>query len=109
MILHERENSEITENHLKDNGEKFNNHCVAVLKLLYAGLRLTARELETKYNMDGRRLRDVYAARKDVKREWVKGEDGKTKWVQYYLQIEKPPTKTETIKKWETATQLNIF
>lgn len=99
MLLHEKENNQETESFLKDNGEKFNNHCVEVLKLLYRGLKLSSRELETQYNMDGRRLRDIYAARKDCKREWKRDENGKRLYVQYYLNIPKPPTKTK-LQQW---------
>lgn len=100
-MIHEHENNSDTESFLKDNGDKFNNHCVEVLKLLYRGLRLTSRELETKYGMDGRRLRDVYAARKDIKRKWETREDGKRKWVVYFMEIPKPPTKSDVQIFWE--------
>lgn len=100
-ILHERENWEGGESHLKDNGEKFNNHCVAVLRLLYQGKRLNARQLETEYGYDGRRIRDVAANRKDVKKQWVKSSEGKTRYVEYWMEIPAIPTKSMCIQKAE--------
>ena len=99
-MLHQRENNDISENHLKDNGEKLSRHCVEVLRLLYLGKKLTARELETVYNMDGRRLRDIYANRKDCKRDWRKDENGKNIGMEYWLEIPKPPTKSSVQDWW---------
>lgn len=100
-LLHQRENNVDSENHLKDNGEKFNNHCVEVLRLLYQGKKLNARQLETEYGYDGRRLRDVAANRKDVFKKWINGSNGKTRYVEYWMQIPGIPTKHETIIKAE--------
>ncbi len=107
--LHQRENNEISENHLKDNGEKFQRGCVFVLQLLYKGYRLNARQLEVDYNLDGRRLRDVFANRKDVVREWVKGADGKTKYMEYRMEFPKPPTKQQVITHWDEVIQKELF
>lgn len=98
-LLHEAENNESSEQHLKDNGEKFSRHCNFVLGLLYQGMRLNARQLEREYNIDGRRLRDIYANRKECKRAWVKGADDKTQVMEYWLDIPTPPSKTEVIIK----------
>jgi len=100
-MLHEIENNPSSENHLKDNGEKFNRHCVEVLKLLYQGKRLNARQLETEYGYDGRRIRDVAANRKDVKKQWVRSAEGKTRYVEYWLDLPLPPTKQKAIA-WAT-------
>ena len=105
--IHQRENNEISETHLKDNGEKFNRHCVEVLRLLYQGKKLTGRQLETIYGYDSRRLRDIYANRKDIVREWVIGEDGKTKFMQYHMVVPKQPTKAQVISMYQ-QTELNL-
>jgi len=98
-LLHEAENNESSQQHLKDNGEKFNRHCNFVLGLMYQGNKLTARQLEREYNIDGRRLRDIFANRKECKRQWRKDADGKTQEMEYWLDIPLPPNKTEVIIK----------
>jgi len=104
-ILHQRESSEDTESFLKENGEKFNRQCVQVLQLLYQGKRLAAKEVNDILDIadGGRRLRDIFASRKDCKREWIKGEDGKRKGVKYWLEGISPPTKHSTIAKAEAV------
>lgn len=97
--LHDRENNDESENHLKDNGEKFSRHCIFVLGLLYRGAKITARQLERDYNVDGRRLRDIFANRKECRRAWRKGEDGKTQEMEYWLEIP-TPTKEKSQSYW---------
>lgn len=101
-MLHEFENNIESQNHLKDNGEKFNRQCVMVLQVLYRGGRWTGKMINDLLDIadGGRRLRNLYEARKEVKREWVMTEDGKkTKWKEYWLEIPKQPTKKELIVK----------
>lgn len=100
-LLHEAENNESSQQHLKDNGQKFSRHCNFVLGLMYKGMRLTARQLERDYNVDGRRLRDIYANRKECKRQWRKDAEGKTQEMEYWLDIPLPKTKQEAID-WAT-------
>lgn len=95
--IHQAENNEVSEQHLKDNGKKFSRHCNIVLAMMYQGKRLTARQLEREYNIDGRRLRDIYANRKECKREWRKSVDGKTEEMEYFLEIPQPPTKKQLV------------
>ena len=102
-MLHERENNEVSEQHLKDNGHKFSRHCNFVLTLMYQGMRLTARQLEREYNIDGRRLRDIFANRKECMRAWRRSSDGKTEEMEYWLDIPDLPTKKELIKKADKA------
>jgi predicted DNA-binding ArsR family transcriptional regulator len=99
QLLHEIENNESSQQHLKDNGEKFSRHCNFVLALMYKGHRLTARQLEREYNIDGRRLRDIFANRKECKRQWRKDADGKTQEMEYWLDIPQPFSKTELGEK----------
>jgi len=104
--IHSRENWDGGEKHLKDNGQKFSRHCNIVLTLMYQGRRLTARQLEREYNIDGRRLRDIYANRKECKRQWRKTEEGKTVEMEYWLEIPPPPTKGQVI---DMFTQTSLF
>lgn len=100
IIIHERESNEVSEQHLKDNGKKFSRHCNIILSLMYKGHRFTARQLEREYNFDGRRLRDIYANRKECKRDWRKDAEGKNSEMEYWLEIPKQhPTKGE-LQKW---------
>lgn len=107
MLLHEIENNETSERHLKDNGEKFSRHCNFVLSLMYIGKRFTARQLEREYNIDGRRLRDIFANRKECKREWLLCHDGKTREMEYWLEIPKPQTKQNVVKFYQQ--QLSFY
>ena len=104
MILHETENNEVSEQHLKDNGKKFSRHCVFLLGLMYKGMRLSSREVERDYNVDGRRLRDIFANRKECKKAWRKDDDGNNIEMEYWLEIPKQPTKSE-LQEWFTAYQ----
>jgi len=99
QLLHEHENNEKSLCHLKDNGKKFSRHCNIVLSLMYQGRKLTARQLEREFNIDGRRLRDIYANRKECKREWTYNAEGGTNEMQYWLDIPKPPTKDD-LQQW---------
>jgi len=99
-MLHEFENNQDTESFLKQNGERLSNQCVQVMRHLYANLgkRYTAKMINDELNIadGGRRLRDLFAFRNDIKREWIKNEDGScTKGKEYWLEIPKPPTKKE--------------
>lgn len=111
--IHQRENNEISENHLKENGKKFSRHCIFVLGLMYMGMRLTGRQLERDYNIDSRRLRDIKANRSDCKKAWRLSDDGKTQEMEYFLELPAPPTKKQTIENWgnkfEASKQLNLL
>jgi hypothetical protein len=54
----------------------------------------------------GRRLRELYAERKDIKREWVLDEKGKRLYKEYWMELPKPQTKQQTIAKY---TALELF
>ncbi len=102
-MTHERENNGFSQEFLNEHLEKFNGDNKIVMQLLFSGKRLTARELEKEYDIDGRRLRDCIEARPDlVKREPRMTEDGKkTKWVEYFIPPFKPPTKKELTKYYQ--------
>lgn len=100
-LLHDRENNEVSEMFLKENGIKFSNQCVMVLRLLYNGMKLTAKQTNDILNIadGGRRLRDIHANRKDCKKQ-VRITNGKWEGVEYFLEIPRPETKTKVISNW---------
>jgi len=77
--------------------------------MMYQGIRLTARQLEREFNIDGRRLRDIYANRKECKREWKKSADGKTIEMEYFLEIPKQPQKADIVNRWNELIQAQLF
>lgn len=119
-LLHEKENNEWSENFLKSNGEKFKADCVKVLKLLYTGIRLTGKQVNDTTGMadGGRRLREIYAARKDCKKGIRMKKEGGLEGVEYWLEIPLPPTKAKAIAEGQkildmmnkpNAVQQNLF
>jgi hypothetical protein len=74
---------------------------------MYRGQRFTARQLEREYNFDGRRLRDIFANRKECKREWRKDNGGKNIEMEYWLDIPKQPTKFE-LQQWFSEYQNEV-
>lgn len=98
MQVHYFENSKETQSHLDLHRDKFQSDCVFILSLLYRGEVLTEKILVQKYDIacGGRRLRELYAARSDIKRDWVYDEGGKnTRYKKYWMEIPKQTTKTE--------------
>lgn len=102
-ILHDRENNPISEMFLKSNGKKFNKDCIIVLKILYSGGRYTGKEINDMTNMAAgdRRLRDIYAARKDCKKAPRMKKTGGLEGMEYWLEIPATPTKAASIE-WAT-------
>jgi hypothetical protein len=100
-LLHEMENNEWSEQFLKDNGEKFHNDCIVVLRLLYKGMRLTAKNVNDITNMadGGRRLRDIIKFRKDCKKQIRRKPEGGMEGVEYWLDIPPYPTKNNVIER----------
>ena len=100
-MIHKNENNPLSQEHLEENLKKFNGDCRTVMLLLYTGHKLTARDLEVRYGIDGRRLRDCYAARRDIeKKAWVRDADGKTRYMQYWIEKPKLPTKTAIVQEF---------
>lgn len=99
-LIHEKENNPISEMFLKDNREKFNNDCIAVLKLLYSGKRYTGKEIcdLTGQAAGDRRLRDIFANRKDCMKAPRRKPNGKLEGMEYWLNIPMPPTKAKAIE-----------
>ena len=101
MILHEHENNQDTESFLKSNGKKFQGDCVTAMKLMYGGVRLNGDTCKQLYGFHDRRLRNCFEARPDiVKKQWVLDGNGRRKYVEYWIEKIKPPTKQEVLQKW---------
>ena len=97
IFIHQRENSEDTERHLQSHQEKYQSDGNFLLGLLYKGHRLHARQIEREYNIDGRRLREIFHSRNDIRKEWVV-ENGKTRRMEYWMEFFKPLTKEQSIQ-----------
>ena len=103
IIIHERENNSLSEDFLKANGKKFGDDCVKVLKLLYTGKRYTAKEINDTLDMadGGRRLREIFANRTDVKKQKRYNDKEQLIGMEYWLEIPTPPTKKQIVEKWK--------
>lgn len=106
LIAHEKENWEGGESFVKDNGQKFQRHCVELLRMMYQGKRLHGRQVEVEFNMDGRRLRELYQHRKDILRAWKKDDKGKNIYMEYWLEIPPYPTKSAVIERSKNVINL---
>lgn len=98
-LIHDRENNEVSESFLKDNREKFSNQCIQVLKLLYKGSRLTAKNVNDILGIadGGRRLREIHAFKNECKKQ-IRYTNGKKEGVEYWLEIPTPKTKGDLLK-----------
>ena len=104
-MVHEKENNQDTESFLKSNGDKFKGDCLTAMKLMYQGVRLNGDTCKELYGFSDRRLRNCIAARPDiVKKQWVLDGNGKRKYVEYWIEKIKPPTK-ESLQAWFTKYQ----
>jgi len=100
-LLHTRETSSETESFLKENGDKFQGDCLTIMRLLFAGYKLSAKDVVVKWGLHDRRLRDVIKARPDiVKKEWIYKPNGKRDYVVYFIEKFQPPTKSDLQKWW---------
>jgi hypothetical protein len=103
-ITHDIERGEDSQRHLDQNREKFETDAMFLLKQMLRGERLTAQTVVKKYSCEPRRLRDLHNEGK-CKKEWV-SVDGKRKYVEYYCDIPKPPTKGQVVAMF---TQTELF
>lgn len=87
LSVHKSENNSESEIHLKENRQHFSNQCQQVLELLKSGIRLTRKDGMTIYNINSveRRIKDLIENGVDVKKEWVRDEEGKKIYVEYFL------------------------
>jgi len=99
IYIHERESDSNTESFLNENRDKFESDAKFLLHLLYGGRKLSGHQVTKDYGIDSRRLRELVNSHKDVKKEWVLDEKGKRKYVQYFMDIPKLPTKDD-LQQW---------
>ena len=100
-LIHEKENNSISEMFLMDNKEKFTKDHIVVLKLLYSvpGRRYTGKEVcdITGQAAGDRRLRHIFANRKDCMKAPRYKANGKLEGMEYWLNIPMPKTKEQAI------------
>lgn len=97
-MIHELENREDLELHLKQNGKKFSEQCVILMREMYKGRKLNSMIVEREFLYNSRRLRDCREHRPDiVKSRWEVDKDGKTKYMLYWIDVPLPPTKAKAI------------
>lgn len=101
-FTHIRENTEDAERHLSENRDKFETDCMYLLRLMMSGIRLSDKTVMTKYEIHGRRLRELFEDGK-CQKEWKLNENGKRLYVEYFIPISKPPTKSEVIQSFHSA------
>ena len=112
-LVHQRESSEDTERHLQENQSKFESDCVFLEKKMKMGEILTRKSVAKKYDMNERRLGNLFESGK-CQRRWVmklnsKGVE-KRSHVEYFVEVPKPPTKTKVIEMFnKILTQSNLF
>jgi len=98
-MIHERENREDLEAHLKQNGKKFSNQCVTLMIEMYKGRRLSGPVVEQEFKMNSRRLRNCIEGRPDVvKRGWRKDILNNTTVMEYWIDIPMPETKKQLVE-----------
>lgn len=100
LEVHQKENSEDTERHLQENIDSYEIDAVFLYKLMLRGERLTAKTVVQKYGKESRRLRDLFISGK-CEKEWVVNDKGKRLYVEYFVSIPRPPTKSEVIANAE--------
>jgi hypothetical protein len=101
-MIHEHENNQDTESFLKSNGKKFQGDCVTAMKLMYSGVRLNGDTCKELYGFHDRRLRNCREARPDiVKSAWKLDGNGHRLYVEFWIDVPKPPTKSELQIWWD--------
>lgn len=94
LEIHQREMTGDTESFLQENVGKFTSHAIFLLGLMLKGDRLSAKTVVQKYSIADRRLRDLEIAGK-CQKAWKTNEAGKRLYVEYFIPIPKPNSKTE--------------
>lgn len=104
-LLHERESRDDLELHLKQNGKKFSDQCVTLMREMYKGRKLTHAIAYEEFRCDTRRLRDCRQHRPDIVRSrWETDKDGKTKYMIFWIEVIHP-TKKAAIEVGEQILQ----
>lgn len=97
-MIHEKENREDLELHLKQNGKKFSEQCVTLMREMYKGRKLNGPIVEQEFKMNSRRLRNCIEGRPDiVKRAWRKDLQNNTVVMDYWIDVPPSPTKAAAI------------
>ena len=96
-MIHERESTQDTEQHLSENREAFESDCVFLLRLMMRGKRLTSQDVHD-MKIHDRRLRNLFESGK-CEREWMFNDKGKRTHVEYFIKAAKPPTK-QSVQEW---------
>jgi hypothetical protein len=98
MTIHDRENNEESEEHLKENHKKFSQQCLKVLELLRQGKRLTTMNAPSHGILSLPRrikdLRDYHGVHIDE--QWLLDNDGKQTIKEWFINKKTDrPTKKE--------------
>ena len=59
---------------------------------------LICKEVVSKYGINGRRLRELFNEKSDVKKQWKLNDKGKRIFVEYFVEMPIPPTKAQAIE-----------
>lgn len=87
LFIHERENNQESEQHLHDNYEHFSEQLRKVYDLLKSGVRLTQLGAANEYHINSlsSRISELVVNKIDVKKEWLRDNEGKKTVISYYL------------------------
>lgn len=96
-LIHDRENNDDSERHLSENRDKFESDAEFLYRLMKMGKKFSDQEVVSKYGINGRRLRELFNEKEDVKKSWVLNEKGKRIYVTYFIEQPITPTKAAAI------------
>lgn len=108
--IHHQENNQESQGHLEENEEKFSAQCIKLLKLFKGGLRLTVIGAQAHgIHSLPRRVLDLKESGVVVKDGWLRDGNGKRTVKEYWMELEKRPTKKATVEKWRSSFQQDLF
>lgn len=96
-MTHLVENNDDSQRHLDENRGKFESDGEFLYRLLKMGKRFSDQEVVSKYGINGRRLRELFNEKSDVKKQWKLNDKGKRLFVEYFVEMPIPPTKAKAI------------
>jgi hypothetical protein len=105
MLTHDRENNDDSERHLSENRDKFESDAMFLYRLMKMGKRFSDQEVVSKYGINGRRLRELFNEKEDVKKQWQLNDKGKRLFVIYFVDQPVSPTKQAAIQMGEKILQ----
>lgn len=114
MELHNRENNLENEKHKNANEERFSEQCRKVLELLKSGVVLTTGKALTEFGIGDlrRRIKDLKDMNgiKNIQWRWHLDKEGKTtRFKEWFIELDKRPTKGAVVKKFERLIQQDLF